>query len=86
MLTAHRADTVLDRANAPAESAEGWGTRVIDRLSDDLHAAYPDMRGLSRSKIRYMRQMAAAWPEDAIGQNSRPIAVGPRHGAARQAR
>jgi predicted nuclease of restriction endonuclease-like (RecB) superfamily len=68
MLTAHRADTVLDRANAPAESAEGWGTRVIDRLSDDLHAAYPDMRGLSRSKIRYMRQMAAAWPEDAIGQ------------------
>jgi predicted nuclease of restriction endonuclease-like (RecB) superfamily len=54
---------ILDR-----QSAEGWGTRVIDRLSDDLRAAYPDMRGLSRSNIKYMRQMAAAWPEGPIGQ------------------
>jgi predicted nuclease of restriction endonuclease-like (RecB) superfamily len=51
---------ILDR-----QSAEGWGTRVIDRLSDDLRAAYPDMRGLSRSNIHYMRQMAAAWSESA---------------------
>ena len=56
---------ILDR-----QSAEGWGTRVIDRLSDDLRAAYPDMRGLSRSNIKYMRQMAAAWPEPAIGQQA----------------
>ena len=54
---------ILDR-----QSAEGWGSRVVDRLSDDLRAAYPDMRGLSRSNIKYMRQMAAAWPEGAIGQ------------------
>jgi predicted nuclease of restriction endonuclease-like (RecB) superfamily len=54
---------ILDR-----QSAEGWGTRVIDRLSDDLRAAYPDMRGLSRSNIKYMRQMAATWSETAIGQ------------------
>jgi predicted nuclease of restriction endonuclease-like (RecB) superfamily len=53
---------ILDRQNA-----EGWGTRVIDRLSADLRAAYPDMHGLSRSNIKYMRQMAAAWPESAIG-------------------
>src|SRR5665647_2126704 len=58
---------ILDR-----QKAEGWGTRVIDRLSDDLRAAYPDMSGLSRSNIKYMRQMAAAWPEPAIG----PQAVG----------
>ena len=38
---------ILDR-----QSAEGWGTRVIDRLSDDLRAAYPDMTGLSRSNIK----------------------------------
>ncbi|MHB1473666.1 MAG: PDDEXK nuclease domain-containing protein [Dermatophilaceae bacterium] len=50
------------------QSAEGWGTRVVDRLSADLRAAYPDMRGLSRSNIKYMRQMAAAWSESAIGQ------------------
>ena len=50
--------------------AEGWGTRVIDRLSDDLRAAYPDMRGLSRSNITYMRQVAAAWPGGATGQQA----------------
>jgi|GEM_PF-860938 len=53
---------ILDR-----QSAEGWGTRVIDRLSEDLRAAYPDMRGLSRSNLHYMRQMAAAWPGSAVG-------------------
>jgi len=58
---------ILDR-----QKAEGWGARVIERLSDDLRAAYPDMSGLSRSNIKYMRQMAAAWPEPAIG----PQAVG----------
>ncbi len=58
---------ILDR-----QKAEGWGTRVINRLSDDLRAAYPDMSGLSRSNIKYMRQMAAARPEPAIG----PQAVG----------
>jgi len=31
------------------QQAEGWGTRVIDRLAGDLRAAFPEMRGLSRS-------------------------------------
>jgi predicted nuclease of restriction endonuclease-like (RecB) superfamily len=57
--------TILDR-----QDAEGWGTRVIDRLSTDLRAAYPEMRGLSRSNIKYMRQMAATWSETAIGQQA----------------
>ena len=56
-------DAVLQR-----QQAEGWGTRVIDRLARDLRAAFPEMRGLSRSNIKYMRQMAGAWPESAIGQ------------------
>mgnify|MGYP001794780379 CR=1 FL=1 len=50
------------------QDVEGLGTRVIDRLSSDLRAAYPEMLGLSRSNIKYMRQMAATWPETAIGQ------------------
>lgn len=45
----------------------GWGTRVIDRLADDLAAAFPEMRGLSRTNLKYMRQMASAWPESAFG-------------------
>jgi predicted nuclease of restriction endonuclease-like (RecB) superfamily len=51
----------IGKAILERQNAEGWGTRVIDRLSDDLRAAYPDMTGLSRSNIHYMRQMAAAW-------------------------
>ena len=50
------------------QQAEGWGTRVVDRLAVDLRAAFPQMRGLSRSNIKYMRQMAGAWTQQAIGQ------------------
>ncbi|HEY8651627.1 MAG TPA: PDDEXK nuclease domain-containing protein [Dermatophilaceae bacterium] len=56
----------IGKAILERQNAEGWGTRVIDRLSHDLRAAYPDMRGLSRSNIHYMRQLAAAWSESAV--------------------
>jgi predicted nuclease of restriction endonuclease-like (RecB) superfamily len=49
--------TVLDR-----QEREGWGAKVIDRLSADLRAAYPDMTGLSPRNLKYMRAFAAAWP------------------------
>ncbi|NCO95942.1 MAG: DUF1016 domain-containing protein [Armatimonadetes bacterium] len=55
--------TILDR-----QSAEGWGARVIDRLSADLRAAFPDMKGLSPRNLKYMRAFAAAWPDPAIVQ------------------
>lgn len=47
---------------------QGWGARVIDRLAEDLRAAFPEMKGLSRTNLKYMRQMAGAWSEEAIGQ------------------
>lgn len=49
--------TILDR-----QSAEGWGAKVIDRLSVDLKAAFPDMTGFSTRNLVYMRTFAAAWP------------------------
>jgi len=58
-------NTVLQR-----QHEEGWGTRTIDRLATDLRAAFPEMRGLSRSNLHYMRQMAAAWDEEAIVQQA----------------
>lgn len=58
----------IGKAILDQQMAEGWGTRVIDRLADDLRAEFPEMRGLSRSNMKYMRQMAAAWPAAAIGQ------------------
>jgi len=58
----------LGEAILGRQQAEGWGTRVIERLSTDLQAAFPQMRGLSRSNLFYMRSMAAAWPREAIVQ------------------
>jgi len=60
----------LGNAVLERQREEGWGTRVIDRLATDLRAAFPDMRGLSRSNIKYMRQMAGAWSEEAISQQA----------------
>ncbi|MEO8398724.1 MAG: PDDEXK nuclease domain-containing protein, partial [Ignavibacteriaceae bacterium] len=44
------------------QEAEGWGTKVIDRLSRDLKAEFTDMRGLSVRNIKYMRAFAEAYP------------------------
>ncbi len=50
------------------QEREGWGAKVIDRLSADLRQAFPDMRGLSPRNLKYMRAFASAWPERQIVQ------------------
>lgn len=50
------------------QEREGWGAKVIDRLSADLREAYPDMSGLSPRNLKYMRSFAAAWPDRSIVQ------------------
>jgi predicted nuclease of restriction endonuclease-like (RecB) superfamily len=42
---------------------EGWGAKVIDRLSDDLTKAFPDMRGFRARNLKYMRAFAEAYPD-----------------------
>lgn len=54
---------ILDR-----QQRAGWGAKVIDRLSQDLRTAFPEMRGLSSRNLRYMRTFAAAWRARPIGQ------------------
>ena len=50
------------------QNHQGWGAKVIDRLSADLRAAFPDMKGLSASNLKYMRFFAQECPESTIGQ------------------
>lgn len=50
------------------QEREGWGTKVVARLSADLRSAFPEMRGLSRSNLMSMRAFAAAWPDEEIVQ------------------
>jgi predicted nuclease of restriction endonuclease-like (RecB) superfamily len=45
------------------QSQEGWGAKVIDRLSFDLKEAFPDMKGFSPRNLKYMRAFAEVYPE-----------------------
>lgn len=48
----------------------GWGAKVVDRLSADLRAAFPEMRGFSTRNLKYMRTFAEECPDGQIGQQS----------------
>ena len=50
------------------QQGEGWGAKVIDRLSRDLRAAFPEMKGFSSRNLKYMRAFAATWLDEAIVQ------------------
>jgi len=52
------------------QDRQGWGAKVIDRLSSDLREAFPDMRGLSSRNLKYMVFFAKACPGLQIGQQS----------------
>ena len=52
------------------QEAEGWGARVIDRLSADLRERFPDASGFSPRNLKYMRAFVAAWPDITIVQRS----------------
>ena len=45
--------------------AEGWGTKVVDRLAKDLGNEFPGVEGFSLRNLRYMRSFAEAWPDPA---------------------
>jgi predicted nuclease of restriction endonuclease-like (RecB) superfamily len=47
---------------------EGWGGKIVDRLSKDLQAEFPGVEGFSPRSLRYMRALAEAWPDEPILQ------------------
>lgn len=56
---------ILDR-----QDRQGWGAKVIGRLSEDLRTAFPEMKGFSPRNLKYMRLFAGAWPDPAIVQQA----------------
>jgi predicted nuclease of restriction endonuclease-like (RecB) superfamily len=50
------------------EADQGWGTRIIDRLSADLSSEFPDRKGFSPRNLRYMRDFASTWKDPGILQ------------------
>jgi len=54
---------ILDR-----QGREGWGSKVIERLAQDLRIAFPEMKGFSPRNLKYMRAFAEAWPDSEFVQ------------------
>lgn len=50
------------------QASEGWGSKVIVRLSADLRDRFPEGRGFSPRNLKYMRAFAEAWDRRAIVQ------------------
>lgn len=50
------------------QQQEGWGAKVVERLSHDLRLAFPEMRGFSTRNLVYMQTLAKAYPDEAFTQ------------------
>ena len=44
------------------QKQQGWGAKVVQRISTDLTREFPDQSGWSRTNLLYMRKFAQAWP------------------------
>jgi predicted nuclease of restriction endonuclease-like (RecB) superfamily len=53
----------IGRSILVRQEQEGWGAKVIDRLSADLKKAFPDLKGFSPRNLKYMRSFAEAYPD-----------------------
>jgi predicted nuclease of restriction endonuclease-like (RecB) superfamily len=53
----------LGREILARQTTEGWGARVIERLSADLRRDFPEMKGLSARNLGYMKAFAEAYPD-----------------------
>jgi len=45
------------------QEAQGWGSKVIDRLAVDLRGEFPEMKGFSSRNLKYMRALAEAYSD-----------------------
>lgn len=61
----HIGREILDR-----QEDQGWGAKVVERLSHDLRAAFPGMSGFSRANLMYMRAFSQAWPQEIFVQQA----------------
>ena len=52
----------IGRAILDRQAAEGWGTKVVQRIATDLAVEFPGAKGFSLRNLKYMRAFAEAWP------------------------
>ena len=44
------------------------GTKVVNKLANDLKNAFPDMKGFSKRNLKYMKTFAESYPDEQIVQ------------------
>lgn len=47
---------------------EGWGSKVIDRLANDISSEFPDLKGFSARNLKYMRMLAEEYIDEEFVQ------------------
>ena len=52
------------------QDEQGWGAKVIDRLSADLREAFPGVEGLSARNLLSMKLLAVAFPGGEIAKQA----------------
>lgn len=52
------------------QELQGWGSKVIERLSFDLKTEFPKTKGFSPRNLKYMRAFATAWPDKKFVQET----------------
>ena len=50
------------------QKTQGWGAKVIERLSKDLRSEFPEMKGFSLRNIKYMRALAESYADEEFVQ------------------
>ena len=43
------------------QNQQGWGSKIIDKLSKDLQSAFPNIKGFSSANLRYMKSFYEAY-------------------------
>lgn len=60
----------IGRSILHRQGEEGWGAKVIDRLSVDLRREFPEMKGFSPRNLKYMRAFAEAYSDETVVQEA----------------
>lgn len=47
---------------------EKWGSKIIEKVSNDLKKEFSDMKGLSSRNIRYMKKFAEIYENEIVQQ------------------
>ena len=56
----------IERQILEQQKRQGWGAKVVPQLAKDLQLEFPEMKGLSRTNLLYMRAFAKTYPDEAF--------------------